>query len=182
MARFPKSYADTVARLRVPSGFLLVGTFAWLSDPNMRSLAIGVPVSIAGLLLRAWAAGHLRKNTTLATSGPYAWIRNPLYLGTLIVAAGLVIASRRWELALIFGAVFAFVYFPVIELEEQHLRKLFPNFREYATRVPMLLPSGRKTDGHERFDIRQYWRNEEYNAGLGYLAGLTLLVWKAWRY
>lgn len=181
MARFPKAYADTVARLRVPSGFLLVGTFAWLSDPDPRSLAIGTPLSIAGLLLRGWAAGHLRKNTNLAISGPYAWIRNPLYLGTLLVATGLVIASRRWELAAIFGAVFAFVYFPVIELEEQHLRKLFPAFGQYCLRVPMLLPSGRKTESREPFDLRQYWRNEEYNAALGYIAGVAILVWKAWR-
>jgi protein-S-isoprenylcysteine O-methyltransferase Ste14 len=179
MAMFSKTYADTVARLRVPMGFVLVAAFAWLSDPDTRSLAIGVPVSIAGLVLRAWAAGHLRKNTSLATSGPYAWIRNPLYLGTLIVAAGLVIASRRWELAVLFASVFAFVYFPVIELEEQHLRGLFPDFTAYCRRVPMLMPSGRKTDGREPFRFSQYWRNEEYNAGLGYLAGLALLLWKA---
>jgi protein-S-isoprenylcysteine O-methyltransferase Ste14 len=181
MPRFPKSYADTVARLRVPSGFLLVAAFAHFSDPNARSLAMGVPVSAAGLLLRAWAAGHLRKNMSLATGGPYAWVRNPLYLGTLVVAAGLVIAARRWELAVLFGAVFAFVYFPVIELEEQHLRKLFPDFASYCRRVPMLVPSGRKLSGGGRFDPRQYWRNEEYNAALGYLAGLALLLWKTYR-
>lgn len=180
MSWFPKAYADAVARLRVPSGFLLVGTFAWLSDPTAVSLAVGVPVSVAGLLLRGWAAGHLRKNQSLATSGPYAWIRNPLYVGTLIVAAGLVIASRRWELATIFGAVFAFVYFPVIELEEQHLRSLFPEYAEYCRRVPMLVPAGRRMAARAGFDFRQYLRNEEYNAGLGFLAGLALLLWKAW--
>jgi protein-S-isoprenylcysteine O-methyltransferase Ste14 len=181
MARFGKRYADIVARLRVPGGFLLAGMFAWLADPDMSSLVMGVPVSLSGLILRAWAAGHLRKNTSLATSGPYAWIRNPLYLGTLIVAAGLVIASRRWELAALFAAVFAFIYFPVIELEEQHLRTLFPEFEAYCRRVPMLLPSGRKTHGRVSFRFAQYWRNEEYNAGVGYLAGLALLLWKALR-
>jgi protein-S-isoprenylcysteine O-methyltransferase Ste14 len=181
MARFPKRYSDIVARLRVPSGFLLVAAFGWLADPGIRSLVVGVPVSIAGLALRAWAAGHLRKNMSLAKSGPYAWVRNPLYVGTLIVAAGLVISSRRWELAVLFAAVFAFVYFPVIELEEQHLRKIFPSFDAYCRRVPMLLPSGRKTDAHDRFDFAQYRRNEEYNAALGYLAGLAFLVWKALR-
>lgn len=179
--RFPKGYADVVARLRVPGGFLLVAAFAWLAAPDVQSLALGVPISLAGLVLRGWAAGHLQKNTTLAISGPYAWIRNPLYLGTLIVAAGLVVAAQRWELAVLFAAVFGLVYFPVIELEEQHLRKLFPRFEQYWQRVPMLLPSGRKTDGREAFRFSVYWRNEEYNAFLGYLAGLALLIWKTVR-
>jgi protein-S-isoprenylcysteine O-methyltransferase Ste14 len=179
MAHFPKGYADAVAKLRVPSGFLLVLAFAWLARPSWTSLAVGVPVSIAGLALRAWAAGHLAKNQELAVSGPYAYIRNPLYIGTLLVAAGLVAAARRIELAVLFGAVFAFVYLPVIELEEQHLRKLFPSFADYARRVPMLVPRGRRTDGRESFRPRLYLRNEEYNALLGFLAGLAWLLWRA---
>ena len=116
---FPKPYADQVARLRVPAGFVLAASFLYLAAPDTGWLATGASVAFGGLLLRAWAAGHLEKNRQLAVSGPYALVRNPLYLGTLIVAAGFVIASRRWELALIFGAVFGLVYLPVIELEEQ---------------------------------------------------------------
>src|SRR5262245_23895638 len=126
MSFFPKPYADVVARLRVTSGFVLAAAFAWLSQPDARSMLLGLPVSVAGLLQRAWATGHLEKNIRLAESGPYAYVRNPLYLGTLLVAAGLVIASRRWLLAALFAAVFALVYLPVIELEEQHLGELFP--------------------------------------------------------
>jgi protein-S-isoprenylcysteine O-methyltransferase Ste14 len=136
---------------------------------------------MAGLLVRAWAAGHLAKNQTLATSGPYAWVRNPLYLGTLTVAAGLAIASLRWELAVLFGAVFGLVYFPVIAQEEQHLRSLFPGFRQYAERVPLLLPRGRRLRSTDRFRMSLYLRNEEYNAALGYLAGLAWLVWRAFQ-
>jgi protein-S-isoprenylcysteine O-methyltransferase Ste14 len=95
---FPKPYADAVAKLRVTCGFVLVAAFLWLSAPTLTSLAAGIPVSILGLALRAWAAGHLQKDSTLTDSGPYAWVRNPLYLGTLSTAAGFVIASRRWEL------------------------------------------------------------------------------------
>jgi len=175
---FPKPYADTVAKLRVPTGFLLVAAFAYFAAPDARSLAIGLPVSIAGLLLRAWAAGHLAKNQNLATSGPYSYMRNPLYVGTLLVAAGLVIASRQWLLAALFGAVFLFVYLPVIELEEQHLRKLFPKYHAYADEVPMLLPFGRlRSSG--MFQRRLYIKNQEYQALFGYLLGLLLLVWKA---
>src|ERR671915_93842 len=128
---FPKKYADTVMKLRVPSGFLLVIAFAWLAAPTLHSLAWGVPVSLIGLSVRAWSAGHLAKNQRLANSGPYAYVRNPLYGGTLLVAAGLVIAAQRMELAILFAAVFAFIYLPAIEQEEQHLAKLFPEFSTY---------------------------------------------------
>ena len=129
MSFFPKPYADLVQRLRVPAGFVLVVAFGWLSQPNSQSLAWGLPVSLIGLWLRAWASGHLEKNMRLAESGPYAYVRNPLYLGTLIVAAGLAIASRQWPLAVLFAVVFLLIYLPAIELEEQHLRKLFPELR-----------------------------------------------------
>jgi protein-S-isoprenylcysteine O-methyltransferase Ste14 len=175
---FPKPYADMVAKLRVPSGFLLVAAFAYFAAPDARSLAIGIPVSIIGLLLRAWAAGHLAKNQNLATSGPYSYMRNPLYVGTLMVAAGLVIASKQWLLAALFGAVFLLIYLPVIELEEQHLRKIFPNYAGYAQKVPMLLPLGRLHANGE-FQRGLYRKNQEYQALFGYLAGLLLLIWKA---
>jgi protein-S-isoprenylcysteine O-methyltransferase Ste14 len=176
---FPKPYADAVAKLRVPCGFLLVVAFGWLARPDLHSLSIGVPVSVVGLMLRAWAAGHLAKNETLATSGPYAYVRNPLYVGTLLVAAGLVIASRRWELAILFAAVFLLIYLPVIELEEQHLRKLFPQYGAYAERVGLLFPRGPAHGSNARFRFFLYRRNEEFQALLGYLAGLVFLVWKA---
>ena len=176
---FPKPYADAVAKLRVPSGFVLVAAFAWLAAPDLQSLKIGVPVSIAGLLLRGWAAGHLAKNRELATGGPYAYVRNPLYVGTLLVAAGLVIATRRVELAILFGGVFAFVYLPVIQNEEQHLRSLFPSYSDYARQVPALVPYKAPRPSSTRFRPELYMRNQEYQALLGYLAGLAYLVWKA---
>jgi protein-S-isoprenylcysteine O-methyltransferase Ste14 len=179
MPNFPKSYADRVAKLRVPFGFLLVATFAWFSHPSLTSLAMGIPVSLCGLALRAWAAGCLAKNAQLAQSGPYAWIRNPLYAGTLLVAAGLVLASRSIGLGILFAAVFGLIYLPVIQLEEQHLRGLFPEFEEYARRVPALIPRGRSTPLGPGFKASVYMKNREYEAGLGFLAGLVLLVWKA---
>ena len=104
----------------------------------------GVPVALAGLALRAWAAGHLAKNERLATSGPYAYTRNPLYLGTLLVAAGLVVGSRSAGPRLLFAAVFALVYLPVIELEEQHLRKLFPSTPRMPNACPRSCPALRR--------------------------------------
>ena len=172
---FPKPYADFVARLRVPSGFLLVAAFAWFAHPSPQSLAFGLPVSTAGLLLRAWAAGHLAKNQKLTTGGPYAYVRNPLYLGTLVVAAGLAIACRSPGLAVLFGLVFLFIYLPVIMLEEQHLRELFPEFEQYARKVPALIPAGKRSAG-SRFSWALYRKNQEYQALLGFMAGMAYLV------
>jgi protein-S-isoprenylcysteine O-methyltransferase Ste14 len=178
---FPKLYADFVQRLRVPIGFLLVAAFAYWSTPSAGSLALGAPISLAGLLLRAWAAGHLAKNQNLAVSGPYAFTRNPLYLGTLLVAAGLVIASRQLLLAVLFAAAFGLVYLPAIELEEQHLRKLFPEYASYADRVPRLGFRIRTERSSRPFSGAQYLKNQEYQASTGYLAGLALLLWKILR-
>jgi len=176
---FPKPYADIVARLRVPSGFLIVVVFAWWAQPTIESMLWGLPVSLLGLLLRGWAAGCLAKNQQLAIGGPYAYTRNPLYLGTLLVAAGLSIASRSPGLALLFAAIFLLVYLPVIQNEEQHLRKLFPAYADYAEQVPMLLGRARRLPQRGTpFRWRLYLKNQEYQAAIGYLVGLLYLFWK----
>jgi protein-S-isoprenylcysteine O-methyltransferase Ste14 len=160
-------------------GFLLVAALLWLSDPTPRSCVAGAAIGSLGLLLRAWAAGHLAKNRELATSGPYAYLRNPLYAGTLIVAAGLAIASRTIVIAILFAIVFAFVYWPVVQLEEQHLRKLFPAYAQYAAIVPALRPTLRNRGSSQRFRWSLYLRNEEYQAFAGFIAGFAILLWKA---
>lgn len=175
---FPKPYADRVAKLRVPGGFVLVAAFLYYAAPDARSIEVGVPLAVLGLLLRAWATGHLEKNLELTTSGPYGHLRNPLYAGTLTVAAGLAIAARRWPLAILFAAVFALVYLPVVELEEQHLRELFPGYGEYSRRVPAFWPRVTAAGASKRFRWKLYARNREYQALLGFLAALAVLVWK----
>ena len=180
---FPKPYADFVARLRVPCGFVLVAAFAWFSRPDARSLAYGLPVSLLGLALRAWAAGHLTKNQKLSASGPYRYTRNPLYLGTLLVAAGLALATRSVGLGALFAAVFVCIYLPVIQLEQQHLRGLFPEYAAYAARVPALLPRMTPVSGGEPRTFRRalYLKNREYQAAAGFAAGALFLLWKAFR-
>jgi protein-S-isoprenylcysteine O-methyltransferase Ste14 len=175
---FPKSYADRVAKLRVPGGFVLVAAFLWLAAPTWGSLVYGLLISLLGLALRAWAAGHLEKNRTLAKSGPYAYLRNPLYVGTLTVAAGFALASRRWELGLLFAAVFLLIYLPVVELEEQHLRSLFPEYANYAERVPPFFPHFSGTSGTKAFQWAVYMKNQEFQAGIGFLVGAAVLTWK----
>ncbi len=175
---FPKAYADRVAKLRVPGGFVLIVAFLWLAQPSWTSFIIGMVVGALGLALRAWAAGHLEKNQTLADGGPYAHTRNPLYIGTLTVAAGFVIASRRWELAVLAAIVFVGIYLPVVELEEQHLRTLFPQYARYAEEVPRLIPTPRGRASKRRFQWSVYRRNEEYQALIAFLIGAVVLVVK----
>lgn len=173
---FPKPYADAVARLRVTAGFIMVAAFAWFSHPDLLSLAIGLPLSACGLALRAWAAGHLAKDQRLATSGPYAFTRNPLYLGTLITALGFAAAGRSAGLALLFAALFALVYLPAIELEEQHLSQILPRYRDFAARVPLLIPRWPSQFGPDRFSAPLYRKNREYQALLGWCVGAAWLI------
>ena len=178
MISFPKPYADAVARLRVPSGFVIVVVFGLFSHPTAGSLVAGAAVSALGLALRAWAAGCLAKNCELATGGPYAYTRNPLYIGTLLVAAGLTIAARNIWLGALFAAVFLFVYLPVIQNEEQHLRRLFPDYAEYASRVPALWPRWSAARKPNPFRASLYLKNQEYQAGAGFAAGMLFLFLK----
>jgi protein-S-isoprenylcysteine O-methyltransferase Ste14 len=178
---FPKSYADRVQRLRVAFGFVLLAAFAWLAEPTRTSMLMGLPISVLGLLLRGWSAGHLAKNEQLATSGPYAYVRNPLYLGTLTVAAGIVVASRNLWLAVIFAAVFFLVYLPAIELEEQHLRNIFPAYTGYAQTVYRFVPLRKWAAAGARFSWALYRRNQEYKAVIGFMIAVLWLAWKCWR-
>jgi len=161
-------------------GFLLVAAFAWFARPTPGSLGWGIPISLAGLALRAWAAGHLAKNQQLATGGPYAYIRNPLYAGTLLAAFGLASAARSIWLAVLFLGVFLLVYLPVVMLEEQHLTTLFPEYADYAAAVPSLMPHRRPRPGPNRFSSKLYWKNREYQALLAFAAGLAWLIYRAW--
>jgi len=157
----------------------MAAAFAWFSRPTPKSLLIGLPISAAGLALRAWAAGHLAKDQRLATSGPYSFTRNPLYLGTLTTAIGLAAAAHSLGLAILFIALFVLVYLPAIELEEQHLVEILPGYVEFALRVPRLIPRWPSQFGPDRFAAALYWKNREYQALLGWLIGAAWLIVRA---
>jgi protein-S-isoprenylcysteine O-methyltransferase Ste14 len=168
MALFPKPYADAVQRLRVPSGLVLAVAFVWLARPLPATLLTGLPVAALGLSIRAWAAGHLRKNQQLTVSGPYAMVRNPLYIGTLLTALGCTVAAARPELTLLAAVVFCFVYLPVMQQEEEHLAKLFPEFAAYAGRVPQLLPKLPGSFPPQSFSWAVFRANKEQKALYGF--------------
>lgn len=173
---FPKAYSAKVQRLRVPMGFLLAAAFLYFAQPTWLWLLLGLPFSAAGLALRSWAAGHLKKDESLVVSGPYAWTRNPLYLGTFLTAAGCAVASGQWFVSVAVCALFLFIYLPVMEQEEEHLRSLFPDYAEYAARVPLLLPKPPSKRSALPYQGELWRRNKEWKAWYAYLAVQVFLL------
>ncbi len=161
-------------------GFALGLTYLIFAQPTVPLLAIGAPVALCGLGIRAYAAGYLEKNRSLAISGPYAYTRNPLYLGSLLLGTGLVIAGGLWWLAVIFACFFIFVYWPVMKREEAGLREQYgANFDAYAAAVPLFIPYRKPAKAPEgKFQWQRYRKNREYEAALGYLAGILFLALK----
>src|SRR5574341_271888 len=128
-------------RWRVRMSYPVAVVAYFLALPTPRSLAIGAGISLLGLLLRAWAAGHLRKHEQLSTSGPYAFTRNPLYRGSLLIACGCLLAGRSWLAAALFAFYFLVFYPAVMRREEAELSARYAAaFDEYARRVPLFFP------------------------------------------
>ena len=173
-----------IQRWRVPLGFLSAALFLIFARPTFRTLIIGAVVSILGLLVRAWAAGHIRKNSELAISGPYAYTRNPLYLGSFLLGLGFTIGSGRWQLGIVFAVLFLGIYLPVMRVESATLAELFgEKFKTYADAVPMFIPRlspFRGDNGSNGFDKSLYLKYREYRAALGLLIAWGLMVVKAY--
>jgi len=179
------SWARVATRSRVPLGFLFAAAYFWWAKPTWTSLAIGAAVIALGVVLHALASGHIRKNAELATTGPYAYTRNPLYLGSVLIAAGFVVAARNVWIGVGALAMFLFIYVPVIKAEEAYLRSAFPGYAAYAKRVPRLLPrlaphrtTGESSAGGSNFSGELYLRHREYNAALGSILMIGALILK----
>jgi protein-S-isoprenylcysteine O-methyltransferase Ste14 len=169
-----------VQRWRVPLGFVAAAILIVAARPHWLSLLIGLPLALAGLAVRAAAAGHIRKNEVLATTGPYRFTRNPLYFGSIILGFGLVVAAASWLLALLALGLLVGVYLPVIRREEQYLASRFgADFDLYAARVPRLWPRWPTdaTGGHS-FSLALYLKHREYQALLGFVAIAVVLIAK----
>ena len=175
------SYSAWATRWRVPMGFLLGVAYLVFCRPTWKLFLAGGGLAAAGVALRAFAAGHLVKNQSLAMSGPYAYTRNPLYLGSALMGAGFALAGGNWILALACVILFVGIYWPVIRREEEYLRREFGEvYDQYAQRVPLILPRFRRPAGGEKFRWKQYQKNHEYEALLGYLAVMIFLAFRIW--
>jgi protein-S-isoprenylcysteine O-methyltransferase Ste14 len=176
-------WSQIARRIRVPLGFLFAVLYFWLAWPTWLAIALGAILIVPGLLIRALASGHVRKNESLATSGPYAYTRNPLYLGSLLIGLGFCVAARSWWVGVALVVMFFAIYLPVIRDEEAFLRRTFPEFEEYARRVPRMFPRFTRAataSGEDRagFSWNLYLKHREYNALLGALAMMAALVFK----
>lgn len=168
-------------RLRVPLGFITAILFLVFSKPSWQTIVLGAPIALCGVAMRAWAAGHLRKNAELAVSGPYAYTRNPLYFGSFILALGVVICGGSWWLALLLLGFFLAVYLPVMQAEAAHMHELFPqNFAEYEQNVPLFLPrvTPWRKGAPARFDQSLYLKYREYRALMGLIVVVGVLALK----
>jgi hypothetical protein len=156
-------------------GFVCAAAFLWLARPSWATMAGSLLLVGPGLWLRAYASGYVRKNAELTTTGPYAHTRNPLYLGSMLIAFGFAGAAASWVIVLALAALFAAIYIPTIQSEEAYLRGRFAGFEAYASEVPRLLPrwSAAPTarsgaDGWAGgFSAQLYRKHREYNSLIG---------------
>jgi len=186
--RFMKGWQKIARRIRVPLGFAAAAVYLWqlwLHRPQAAPVAWSLLLVVAGLWLRAYASGFVRKNSELTMTGPYAHVRNPLYLGSILIAAGFAVALMSLPFAIALAVFFLLIYVPVIASEEAFLRDNFLEFEWYCARVPRLIPRitpvrspdgsiGRGESG--RFSFALYRKHREYNSAIG-AALLYLSLW-----
>ena len=164
--------------------WLLVLPFLWFSQPTTGLFAIGVALAAVGLLLRGWAAGTICKDESLTTSGPYAYTRNPLYVGSLLIGLGVTLAGGHWIWPALFLAFYVAVYGRTMSGEAELLTALFgERFLHYAGAVPALLPRLTRYRPHQLdadggIRVSRYMRNNEWEALLGAGAAFAFLAMK----
>ncbi len=187
---FLERWQRIARRIRVPLGFLAALLYLEqlvVHRPQWAPLAWSLLLVLPGVALRGYASGYVKKNEELTTTGPYAHVRNPLYLGSILIAAGFAVALMSWPFAAALGVFFLLIYVPVIASEEAFLRDTFPEFAWYCARVPRLIPRitpVRRPDGDRNegggFSFTLYRKHREYNSAVGaaLLYGSLLLgIW-----
>jgi protein-S-isoprenylcysteine O-methyltransferase Ste14 len=147
------------------------------------SFTTGALLVLLGTGLRFWASGFISKSRTLAASGPYAYTRNPLYLGNFIIGFGMIVISGNIWLIPYYLVSFYILYRGTIQEEQEGLEKKFADsYRRYLARVPMFLPAFRAFHGQERkaFSLEQSFKNGEYIRMCGFLLSILFFYfWKA---
>lgn len=174
-----KSWSRIARRIRVPLGFVFAAFYIWRARPTWASLAVGIVPALCGIAIRTFASGQVQKDRELTMTGPYAYVRNPLYLGSILIGIGFAIAARDLWVAVVLVVFFVAIYVPVIRGEESYLRRRFPEYADYTRRVPSLLPRTLRFTGVTAgFSRELYFRHREYNSLLGAAAMLAVLIAK----
>lgn len=173
--------ARIIYKWRVRSGFLGIILAVILSQPNPYSILGGTIITLAGLMMRTWACGYLRKEKELTISGPYRYTRNPLYFGNLILGIGIVVGSYSLWMLFIFSVYFLVFYPVVISQEKSRLKDLFPKeYEEFGQKVPLFFPSLKPSipSMGSTFSWKLYRRNRESRALYGAIIFWTIIVGK----
>jgi protein-S-isoprenylcysteine O-methyltransferase Ste14 len=172
-----------VQKWRVPIGFVVAGLYLFFARPNPLTLGIGAAVAFVGVLIRGWAAGHIVKNDRLATTGPYAHTRNPLYFGSFLIACGFAVIASPWLLVAV-ALFWALVYGPTMRREREYVSALHPEaYAEWARHVPSFVPrplpwrNGNEGD-QSPFSFALYMRHAEWQAGLVYVVVVAWLYFR----
>jgi len=184
---FMQRWQKVARRIRVPLGFAAALVYLWelvQHKPQPAMIAWSLLLVLPGIWLRSYAAGYVKKNSELTITGPYAHVRNPLYLGSILIAAGFAVALMSVPFAIALLVFFLLIYVPVIASEEAFLRDTFLEFEWYCARVPRLIPRitpARTPDGLRgqsgSFSFDLYRKHREYNSAIGAaLLYLSLLL------
>lgn len=174
------TYSETAKKLRLPLGFVVGIAYLIWARPNAVTLPVGAAIALVGVMIRAWASGHIVKNKKLAVTGPYAHTRNPLYFGSFLIGAGFAVAAH-WSLLLVVIAFWVLVYAPTMERERVNIRERFPEaYDQYSANVPAFVPRVSPWKNEERdgggFSPDLYMRHGEWKAGITYLLVIGWLV------
>lgn len=171
-------------RLRLPLGFVLAGLYLWLAPRfvTRQTLLVGGAIALLGLLVRAWASGHIMKNDRLATTGPYAFTRNPLYFGSFLISVGFALAAH-WLFLVGVVLFFVLIYAPTMAREKANIRGRFPDtYPDFERNVPAFFPrpvpwrGGDAPTDAAGFSMPLYMKHGEWKAALGYLGAVAYLA------
>ncbi len=186
--RSMQSWQRVARRIRVPLGFLTAALYLFelgRRPPLPAAVAWSLALVLPGLWLRGYASGYVKKNSELTQTGPYAYTRNPLYLGSMLIAAGFALALLSWPVAWCLPSALRPFTSRSSPREEQFLRATFPDFDDYCRRVPRLIPrlstkpppKGKSAPGTAAFSFSLYLKHREYNAGIGAALLYLCLLW-----
>ena len=172
-SRPQRGLVEVLARRRVPLGFVTAVATAALAAPTWDSWRLGLVVAVIGEAIRIWAAGHLEKGREVTRSGPYRWSAHPLYVGSSVIALGVVIAAHSLVVGVLATVYMVTTLTAAVRTEEAFLRGRFGGaYDEY-----------RRSEGEEmdrRFSAARAWRNKEYRAAIGLLIGFAFLALRVW--
>ena len=176
------TYSEVAKKLRLPLGFAFGIAYIVWAKPALLTLIVGAAIAFVGVLIRAWAAGHIVKNKVLAVTGPYAHTRNPLYFGSFLIGAGFAIAAH-WGLLLVVIGFWLLVYAPTMERERLDIRGRFPEaYDRYSENVPAFVPrviAWKDAAAEEGgFSAALYMKHGEWKAGFTYLLVVGWLVFR----